>query len=131
MSLAAIDQIYRVVAGDSLSKLAQRFYGDPRLYPRIAERNNINPQAVLYIGQRLIIPPRDGVTEDVEEVQVTAQHLPELATLPAASGGALVTATTGIETVVTSAYVWWKDWRWYAGIGGVALVLWMLRSKRT
>lgn len=123
MSAVALNTVYTVVAGDSLSKLAQRFYGDVHAYTRIAERNNLDPQSILLIGQKLVIP---AATDPVEEVQVTAQHLP--ATLP--RGGALIDPATGIETVTTTAYVWWKDWRWYAAGGGVALLLFLLSRHR-
>jgi len=43
-------QYYVVKPGDTLSKLAEEFYGDKMLYPKIFEANKIKP------GQRLRIP---------------------------------------------------------------------------
>lgn len=129
--MAAVETLYRVASGDSLSKIAQKFYGDAQAYPRIASANNINPSAILYIGQPLRIPP---ATEELEEVQITAQRLPSAVmpatTFPASPGGSLVDQTTGIETVTVAAYVWYKDWRWYAAGAGVAFLLWYLNSNR-
>jgi S-formylglutathione hydrolase FrmB/phage tail protein X len=47
---------YTVVAGDTLSALALRFYGDAELYPLIATASGIADPDVLAVGQRLIIP---------------------------------------------------------------------------
>jgi S-formylglutathione hydrolase FrmB/phage tail protein X len=47
---------YTVVAGDTLSALAQRFYGDAELYPLIATASGIADPGAIDVGQRLIIP---------------------------------------------------------------------------
>jgi S-formylglutathione hydrolase FrmB/phage tail protein X len=47
---------YTVVAGDTLSKLALRFYGDAELYPLIASASGIDDPGVIDVGQRLVIP---------------------------------------------------------------------------
>src|ERR1700752_2423439 len=47
---------YTVVAGDTLSGLAQRFYGDAQLDRRIPTASGIAESAVINAGQRLIIP---------------------------------------------------------------------------
>ena len=47
---------YTVVAGDTLSRLAQRFYGDATLYRLIATASGIANPNVLNVGQQLIIP---------------------------------------------------------------------------
>ena len=52
------EQTYTVVAGDSLSKIAKRFYGDASLWPRLHEANRdqiANPD-LIHPGQRLKIP---------------------------------------------------------------------------
>lgn len=127
--VAAVETLYRVAAGDSLSKIAAKFYGDGNLYTEIARLNNLNPTATLYIGQPLRLPSVQK--EELEEVQVTAQHLP-VATTPLSPGGSKIDPTTHIETVTVSAYVWWKDWRWYAaGTGIVFLLLYLNKGKRS
>jgi LysM repeat protein len=47
---------YTVVAGDTLSKIAQHFYGDGSLFPLIANANEIPGPNVLLPGQVLLIP---------------------------------------------------------------------------
>jgi LysM repeat protein len=51
-------RIYEVVAGDSLSKIAKRFYGDASKYPKIfeANRDQLKDPNVIQPGQRLEIP---------------------------------------------------------------------------
>ncbi len=52
------EQSYEVVAGDSLSKIAKRFYGDASQWPRIheANRDQIKNPDLIHPGQRLKIP---------------------------------------------------------------------------
>lgn len=119
MSANAVNTLYTVVPGDSMTKLAMRFYGDPNKYPLIAERNSLQPTAILLIGQRLIIP---AATANVPD------------TLP--TGGAPLTesATSAgqVETVTTTASVWYKDWRYWAaiGVGAAALYYFARRGLR-
>ena len=49
---------YVVVAGDSLSKIAKRFYGDANKWPRIHEANSgqIKNPDLIHPGQKLTIP---------------------------------------------------------------------------
>jgi len=46
---------YKVVRGDCLSKIAERFLGSFRLYPKIANDNNIKDPDLIFIDQKLII----------------------------------------------------------------------------
>lgn len=51
-------QYYVVEKGDTLSKIAETFYGDPTLYPRIFEANRdvlVDPNRIKP-GQKLRIP---------------------------------------------------------------------------
>lgn len=54
------DQVYVVQRGDTLSEIAQRFYGDASLWPTIADANNVSDPRTLQIGQRLVIPSIGG-----------------------------------------------------------------------
>ena len=51
-------QTYTVVAGDSLSKIAKRIYGDANQWRRIfdANRDKIENPDLIHPGQTLIIP---------------------------------------------------------------------------
>lgn len=51
---------YVVESGDTLSKIAKRFYGDASLYSKIFESNQplLSDPDKIYIGQTLRIPPR-------------------------------------------------------------------------
>ena len=57
---AAAMQTHTVVAGDTLSKLAQRFYGDKMAYQRIfdANRDILKDPDLIHPGQVLKIPAR-------------------------------------------------------------------------
>ena len=46
---------YTVVAGDTLSELASRFYGDASLYPQIAAVNGLADPAAINPGQVLVV----------------------------------------------------------------------------
>lgn len=52
------EQTYTVVAGDSLSKIAKRYYGDANQWRRIheANRDQISNPDLIHPGQRLKIP---------------------------------------------------------------------------
>jgi nucleoid-associated protein YgaU len=51
-------QYYEVKKGDSLSKIAEQYYGDPMLYPRIFEANRdiLKDPNKIKPGQKLRIP---------------------------------------------------------------------------
>ena len=53
-----MDSFYTVIRGDSLFGIAQRFYGDGRLYRLIAEANHIPNPSRIFPGQVLVIPRR-------------------------------------------------------------------------
>ncbi|HEY6232800.1 MAG TPA: hypothetical protein VIW64_16165 [Pyrinomonadaceae bacterium] len=50
------ERVFR--AGDTLSGMAHREYGDWRLWRVIADRNSIVDARTIPIGTRLLIPPR-------------------------------------------------------------------------
>ncbi|MGH7675934.1 MAG: LysM peptidoglycan-binding domain-containing protein [Gemmatimonadales bacterium] len=58
-STAPAQTTYKVVKGDSLSKIAQRVYGDPKKWQRIYDANKdvIKNPDLIYPGQDLRIPP--------------------------------------------------------------------------
>lgn len=50
-------QTYIVKQGDTLSTIAERFYGDPSLDDFLAEYNGIDDPTSLHVGQEIKIPP--------------------------------------------------------------------------
>jgi len=50
------DTVYVVKPGDSLSAIAERYYGDPMQYKKIAHYNNISNPDLIHPGDRLRIP---------------------------------------------------------------------------
>ena len=58
----ASSKFYTVVSGDSLSKIAKEFYGDPMKYPDIFEANKpmLKDPDLIYPGQVLRIPGVDS-----------------------------------------------------------------------
>ena len=55
---AAIGQFHEVQKGDTLSKIAEKYYGDPSLYKDIFEANKdvLNDPNKIFPGQKLRIP---------------------------------------------------------------------------
>ncbi len=51
-------QWYEVKKGDTLSKIAQKYYGDPKLYTQIFEANRdiLSDPNLIKVGQKLRIP---------------------------------------------------------------------------
>jgi nucleoid-associated protein YgaU len=51
-------QVYEVVAGDNLSKISKKFYGDANQYQRIfeANRDQLQDPDKIKVGQKLKIP---------------------------------------------------------------------------
>ncbi|GHG06105.1 hypothetical protein GCM10017783_18360 [Deinococcus piscis] len=50
------ETVYTVQAGDTLSKIAQRYYGDMNAYGKIAQYNNIANPDHIEVGQKIRIP---------------------------------------------------------------------------
>jgi len=57
-SLTVPPKIYQVVSGDTLSKIAKRFYGDANAYMKIFEANKdqLKDPNMIGVGQKLRIP---------------------------------------------------------------------------
>lgn len=69
-------QNYRVAIGDTLEKLAIRFYGDASKLAELARVNKIAPPFLLSIGQTLVIPLDE--TASVITADATGNELPEV-----------------------------------------------------
>ena len=59
-SSTTANSLYEVVSGDSLSKIAQREYGDAKLWKKIFDANTdmLKDPNKIYPGQKLKIPPK-------------------------------------------------------------------------
>jgi LysM repeat protein len=51
-------QYATVVSGDTLGKIAERIYGDPKMWPALLKANPaLGDGNTIYAGQKLIVPP--------------------------------------------------------------------------
>ncbi|HUB28218.1 MAG TPA: LysM peptidoglycan-binding domain-containing protein [Terracidiphilus sp.] len=50
------EQAYTVKSGESLSKIAKRFYGEANEYNKIAEANHIDDPNRIQVGEELTLP---------------------------------------------------------------------------
>ncbi len=53
---------YTVQRGDTLGRIAAKFYGNGRKYPIIQRANNISNPSRIWVGQVLVIPPLGNAT---------------------------------------------------------------------
>ena len=73
-------RVLRIVAGDSLERIARREYGDPGLVAALARFNRIDDPASIRVGQSLDLPPAEVLR------QGERRRRPESADRGAASG---------------------------------------------
>jgi LysM repeat protein len=59
---AGISTTYTIQRGDTLGRIAAKFYGDARKYPIIQRANNISNPSRIWVGQVLVIPPAGNAT---------------------------------------------------------------------
>jgi hypothetical protein len=64
-------EFYVIQKGDSLSKIAEQYYGDPMKYPIILEANRevIKDADLIYPGQTIRIPTIPGETRNILKMQ--------------------------------------------------------------
>ena len=55
---------HQIASGESVSKLALKYYGDYKKYHHIANFNNMTDATRVRVGQRILIPVIDGVSID-------------------------------------------------------------------
>lgn len=88
---------YTVQAGDSLSKISQKFYGDFSMVDELARLNNISNVNLIHPGQMLTIP-------DVQEAQVIESSELVSSTTDKSKWGKYVAWGFGILALVLLAY---------------------------
>lgn len=72
---------YTVSAGDSLSKIAEKFYDKQEFWPALAQANNIVNANLIYVGSRLQIPQKGKVEETKAQLSATSYQVKEGDTL--------------------------------------------------
>jgi hypothetical protein len=50
-------ELYKITWGDTLWRIAERFYGDRKLYPELAESNRLDDPDYIIAGESLVLPP--------------------------------------------------------------------------
>lgn len=89
-SQASDGEVYTVQAGDWLSRLAEKYYGDPRAYPMIVEATNakaaedgsfavIDNPDLIKVGQKLWLPAQTGPVAAPPPTSVPQATSPQLA----------------------------------------------------
>jgi N-acetylmuramoyl-L-alanine amidase len=86
---------YTIQRGDTLGKIAKRFYGDARKYPVIQRANNISDPGRIWVGQVLVIPPIGGAPSSTPAAQPVSR--PVTAT-PSQPSTPVVPTTSPIST---------------------------------
>jgi tetratricopeptide (TPR) repeat protein len=79
--------IHKIAPGESISKLALKFYGDYKKYYHIANFNNLSNAAQVRVGQRIMIPVIKGVSlDDLKRIESSSKTQPppeKMASAPA------------------------------------------------
>ncbi len=102
-----VTEIYRVKGGDNLTKIAREALGDAQRWPEIAHLNGLRIPYLIYPGQVLELPPREGsgiVEVTIETPAAIAQNAPHKQISPAA---VLVVAAIAAVFLV---WDWDKKW---------------------
>ncbi len=62
---------YKVANGDSLSKIAEKYYGDINMWPVLARVNNITNPNVIFADMTLNVPSKDDAVKMNEQMFAT------------------------------------------------------------
>src|SRR5262245_58064982 len=112
---------YTVKRGDTLGRIARRFYGDATRYPLIVSANRIKDPDRLAVGRRLVIPdvgvagsafaPGAGPLPDTPSASISSQRLSALHPVVRAHADAflLLCAQSGLGVMVTQGIRTWEE----------------------
>lgn len=119
---------YRVKAGDTLGKIAKRFYGDPARFTLVAAANTLPDPDRLKVSQELVIPDLPGpgqgspitpppaqtplpIASGTRTAQLNAQRLGQLHPILAVRGHSMLElcALNGISILVTQGLRTWEE----------------------
>ncbi|KKR91234.1 MAG: LysM domain surface protein [Candidatus Woesebacteria bacterium GW2011_GWA1_41_13b] len=76
-AMAQAQQEYKVLAGDSLSKISEKYYGSMDLWPVLASENNIANPNIIFVDATLKIPAKTDAENTREEMSVTSYQVTE------------------------------------------------------
>ena len=114
-------QTYKVQKGDTLGKIAQRFYRDPSKYPLIVAANAIKNPDKLDLGQELVIPDAATAARAVGPAptpspgdrtrQLSEQRVAQVHPVLATRGRSLIDLCghAGISILVTQGLRTWEE----------------------
>lgn len=74
-------QEYKVTAGDSLSKIAEKYYGSQEFWPVLALENKIANPNIIYVDSTLNIPTREVAQKIKADKTITSYQVQEGDTL--------------------------------------------------
>jgi hypothetical protein len=108
---------YTIRRGDTLGKIARRFYGDAGKFPLIVAANRIPDPDRLTVGRKLVIPDATileaapPVTPRLPHIGLSLQRLDQLHPALRARGAALLDlcAHAGLSILVTQGLRTWKE----------------------
>ena len=119
-------QTYKVQKGDTLGKIAKKFYGDTGKFPLIVAANQIPNPDLLKVGQELVIPdavvagtglvsavatPPPPSSPSNRIVQLNEQRLSHIHPIVAARGRSMIDlcAHDGVTLLVTQGLRTWEE----------------------
>jgi LysM repeat protein len=118
---------YKVRTGDTLGKIARKFYGDASRFPLIVAANHITNPDRLALGQMLVIPdaatavrglgapatvpPAAGITPSLRTGQLNEERLRLLHPVVATRGRSMIdlAAHAGLAVLVTQGLRTWEE----------------------
>ncbi len=69
--------VHKIKPGESLSKVAKRYYDDYKKFSIIARYNNLTDATVVHVGQEIKIPEIDGLEFHVDNINIRTEQLAE------------------------------------------------------
>jgi len=90
---AAAPTIYTVKSGDTLGAIAKREYGSAHKYFLIQKANNIKDPRLIWVGQKLVIPPLEGA---IATGSAVSSPQPTIVTSPTSSIPVAVTVPSSM-----------------------------------
>ena len=98
---------HEIAPGESISKLALKYYGDYKKYHHIANFNNMTDATQVRVGQRIMVPVIDGVTiDDLIRISTGSSAQP-----PAVKGEYTVHQIKPGESLAKVAQIYYGDYK--------------------